>query len=266
MPTDSGVYLLHSVQPDHAVLLLHGMTGTPTELIHLARRLHQDGYDVHCPVLPGHLQGREEVMTPTWQDWLKFSLGRFDELAAKYSHLVVGGVCLGAVLAAGIGAERKPKAVISLAPILKLNGWSIPWYNWFTWFALTTPLKYFFVFPEGDTLGIRDSEVRATVGAKMAQKGNAIDCFPLICVKEMLGLGRYVCRNLNKVQAPFLAIHSIRDDLADISASKILFTGVSSMRKEFLQVENSYHLITLDKDRDLVAQKVTDFLKSESSI
>src|SRR4051812_830741 len=103
------------------------MTGSPTELIYLARALHKEGFDVHCPVLPGHLQGRIEVMRPSWQDWMQLARSEYETLETKYKSISVGGVCVGAVLALGLAEEKQPKAVISLAPILTLNGWSIPW-------------------------------------------------------------------------------------------------------------------------------------------
>jgi carboxylesterase len=229
-------------------------------MVGLARALHAAGHDVFCPVLPGHLQGREDVMRPGWRDWLKFSEDHFDALTKKYKNVSVGGVCVGGVLAMSIALTRKPKAVVSISPILKLNGWSMPWYRIFLHIGLYTPIKYFIVFPEGESAGIRDEKVREQAVEAMGKPGKALDCFPLLCVKEMLSLGRHLVKRIRQVQAPLLVIHSIRDDLAHISSAKLLFEGASSPDKKFVTVENSYHLIILDQDKEIAFAETVKFL------
>jgi carboxylesterase len=261
---DGILFVSEPERNNRAILLFHGMTGTPTELVYLARILYKEGFDVYCPPLPGHLKGREDVMRPSWKDWMQFARDEYERIAPRYASLSVGGVCVGAVIASALSTERKCSAVVCMAPILRHDGWSIPWYHIFSWFPLLTPLKFFFVFPEGDTLGIRDEEVRAKIGESMGKEGDALDCFPLICVRQMLDLGHYLKTRLAKVTAPILVIHSERDDVADISNAKEIYHGVSSAKKEFMAVRNSYHLVTLDRDKDAVNAKVVQFLVQEA--
>jgi carboxylesterase len=260
-----GIKFVSEPQPfARAVLLFHGMTGSPTELVYIARALHKAGFDVFCPTLPGHLKGREEVMRPTWQDWMMFAREEYDKLRPTYSQISVGGVCVGAVIATALSVERETRAILCMAPILKQDGWAVPWNNIFAWFPLWTPMRFFFVFPEGATLGIRDEKVRKDIGDKLGKKGEAIDCFPFMCIRQFRGLGHFLKRRLSQVKTPLLVIHSERDDVADISNGRLIYNRAQSKVKEFLAVKNSYHLVTLDKDRDLVNAKAVEFLTQQA--
>jgi esterase/lipase len=46
---------------EKAVLLLHGLTGTPLELRWVARDFSKENYDVYFPILPGHCSSLEEI-------------------------------------------------------------------------------------------------------------------------------------------------------------------------------------------------------------
>ena len=39
---------------ENACLLIHGLTGSPSEMAYLAERLNTAGYTVKAPLLPGH--------------------------------------------------------------------------------------------------------------------------------------------------------------------------------------------------------------------
>jgi len=49
---------------ERAVLLLHGLTGTPLELRWVARDFAKANYDVYFPILPGHCSSLEDLKKP----------------------------------------------------------------------------------------------------------------------------------------------------------------------------------------------------------
>ena len=79
---------------DTAILLLHGLTGSPFEMHQYGKMLSHAGYDVYCPVLPGHCEDAEGLKGHTWQEWKAFTLEKFDELAKKYKRVYISGLCL----------------------------------------------------------------------------------------------------------------------------------------------------------------------------
>src|SRR5207245_3858424 len=110
----------------------------------LAKYLYKSGYDVFCPVLPGHLASMQEVMETTWRDWYGSALNEHDRLRGSYEDIGVTGVCLGATLGLLLSVDRPNiKALGALAPVLFLDGWSIPKHTFLLWLCIASPLQYF---------------------------------------------------------------------------------------------------------------------------
>ena len=57
-------------KPKGAVLLFHGLTGSPFELKKYAQFLYNHGYDVFAECLPGHGEKFNGIYTVKYQDWL----------------------------------------------------------------------------------------------------------------------------------------------------------------------------------------------------
>ena len=51
------------------VLLVHGLTGTPTEMKQYGRVIARQGFTVACPELAGHCATIEALTATQWQDW-----------------------------------------------------------------------------------------------------------------------------------------------------------------------------------------------------
>ena len=243
-----------------AVLLLHGMTGSPLELVYLGKALYKAGYDVYCPVLPGHNGSLSQVKKEHWEDWYEFSLQEYDRLKADHSEVFVAGLCLGATLAVAVAQARKDVAGISsLSPMLRSDGWAMPWYRFLLPLALYTPLKFFFIFLEKGAMGVKNEQAREKMKEVFAQGNDAMDCFPLICLLELHRFSDFLLQRLGQVTAPMLIIHSEMDDFAAIGNAETIFAGVGSQKKEFVRLKDSYHLVAIDNERDIVAQKTIAF-------
>jgi alpha-beta hydrolase superfamily lysophospholipase len=80
------------------VLLLHGFTATPVEVKLVGRYLHQRGYTVSGPLLPGHGTTIESINACRWRDWVDHAARAYAELAARCARVFVGGESLAAIL------------------------------------------------------------------------------------------------------------------------------------------------------------------------
>jgi esterase/lipase len=58
---------------------------------------------------------------------------------------------------------------------------------------------------------------------------------------------------------PVQLIQAKDDDVASVKNSKFIYDRISSKIKEIVLLYNSYHVITADKEREMVAAKVTGF-------
>lgn len=106
-----------------AVLLLHGFTGTPWEVLPLAESLAERGYAVRVPRLPGHGTTPEAMAFVTWRDWEAHALAELDALAGA-EQVVVGGLSMGGLLAMRLALKRPRRVagLVLLAPAVKLKG------------------------------------------------------------------------------------------------------------------------------------------------
>ena len=244
-----------------AILLLHGMTGEPGELYYLGKYLHNLGFDIYIPELPGHCQGTEALKRTTWQEWLNFSIEEYDRLKSKYEVVHVSGICLGAVLALCIAMEREEiEKIACLSTTLFLDGWSIPKIIVLLPFVMYTVIKFFYAWPESSSLGVRNEKVREKIQIAL-EKDDAkiLDCFPALAILQMLRISRYTRKRLNRVKSKVLLIHSESDDITSVKSADIVYKKISSEKKEYIKVKNSYHLVVLDNEKDFVFKKTADF-------
>lgn len=200
-----------------AVLLFHGMTGSPYEMKKYGQFLHSLDCDVYCDCLPGHGDNVDDIYTVTYKDWLNYAYTKFSELKGKYDEVYLSGLCLGAVLALAV-AEKYPNevaGVIALSTTLFLDGWRLPWYKILIPLGLSTIVRFYYTYPECEPHGIKNERTRAVVKKLLEKSDVGMMDFPMTCIFELLKLSRFV-RNkklMKKIISPILFIHSEEDDL-----------------------------------------------------
>lgn len=257
------------------VFLLHGLTGSPTEFAYVARRLHIDGgLGVWCPRLANHGEPLNVLAATPWR--LLYEKARSDFLIARNTAeqdgvpLVVGGLSFGAVLSLLLAAEfpQHVAGVMCLAPTFFYDGWNVPWLHRLIPLIDYTPFKYFAFFREEPPYGLKDERLRERVesayGSVTLHKNT--DCgqhgyahFPIRLFCESRHLIARCAKNLRNVVAPLLLVQAVHDDATGPRNSRHIYHNVSSRRKEMLVLEDSFHMVTADLERDRVAEAMTRF-------
>ena len=244
-----------------AVLLFHGMTGSPFEMKKIGRAFYNAGFDTYCYCLPGHGTSPISIKEVKWEDWYNDSEKHYLELREKYEEVFLGGLCMGAVLALCISMEHpEVKGILGLSTTLYLDGWTIPWYNFMMPVALHTILRYYYSFPEREPYGLKNEVLRKKIAALQKKNTVALDNYPMSCIYELLKMSRHARRNMSKVHTPVLLIHSTQDDLTSSKSADFVYRHISSEIKEYIKLENSYHLIVMDNEREFVFEKCIEFM------
>lgn len=246
------------------VLLVHGLCGSPAEMRFVANGLYRAGYDVECPELAGHGGTAEQLAASCWQDWYRSVEDAYDALAARCDKVVVGGLSTGAVLALMLAADRGARiaATLLFAPTLWLDGWSVPWYA--RLFALVRHrwLARLVWFPAAQNNGIKDERVRNVVRAALsaaARAGRAPTHTPGVAVLERRWLVEAMLKRLGRVRQPALIVHPREDDYAGLSNAWHLQRHMPGA-VEMCVLEDSYHYVTVDRQRHVVLARALDFL------
>lgn len=243
-----------------AVLLIHGLTGSPFEMKKYAKALHKAGYNVFCDCLPGHGDSKISIRTVRWDDWYNDCSAKYKELTEKYDKVYISGLCLGAVLALALAEEHQDSdGIVALSTTLFLDGWTIPWYNFLMPLGLYTILRYYYSFPERHPYGLKNEGIRKRISLLQRKNTVALDHYPLSCIYELLKGSKLTIKKLQDVQSPVLIMHAVEDDLTSLKSSDIVFERISSSDKEYIKLQNCYHHVVMDNERELVFENAIRF-------
>ncbi|MEX2536129.1 MAG: alpha/beta fold hydrolase [Trueperaceae bacterium] len=104
-------------------LLIHGFPGTPWELRSLAKLLAEQGYEAHCPLLPGFGPQIDSLGDRSWQDWEESVHSAFGRVRSGAAKLLVVGYSMGAALAVRLAAHEEVDELVLINPF---SGLSLP--------------------------------------------------------------------------------------------------------------------------------------------
>jgi carboxylesterase len=246
------------------VLLLHGLCGTPAEMRYIAMGLSRAGYTVHCPQLAGHGGSRADVTGTGWRDWYVSAEAALEKIHTECDTVVVGGLCLGAILGLHLAANHpsKVQGVALFAPTLWLNGWAMPWYARLL-ALLPMRLANRMVLPDTDTLGVKCPRTREFIQTALGNADSEMGTAgtPANLVLEHRAMVKAAIKSLKAVTQPTLIVHSREDDHADLSNAHYLQRELGG-NVDLLVLDDSYHMITLDRQRHTVLDRTQSFIET----
>ncbi len=179
----------------HGVLLLHGFTGCPADLLLLGRALARQGFTVLAPRLAGHGTNEEDLSRQTAEDWLDSARDGYALLAGCCKKISIVGHSMGGVLAFLLAAEKKVHRIVSLAtPVFiapERGADRLP------------PLK----FCRGRYVPKRRKPMKEVPEAV----NETYLTMPLVSVHELFGLIHTMTEQLKNVDRPTLILHSLQD-------------------------------------------------------
>jgi carboxylesterase len=245
------------------VLLIHGLTGAPSEMRPVARRLNRAGFDVSAPQLAGHGENEAELLKTSWRDWLDSVRAAYRRLAQQVDEVYVAGICVGGALGLALSAETpeiRGAAVYSMT--FEYDGWNMPP------FAVAAPIIQFVAhlplvrqlsWKETYPYGLKDLRLRELASrAPDALIEGSIDRLPIGALYEMYRLARHVERLGSGIHTPTLIVHAREDDMAHLrNAYRLRDALAGPVRLEVL--EDSYHMVHVDKERRRVADLTAAF-------
>jgi carboxylesterase len=226
----------------HGALVLHGFTGSPQSMRGLAEAFAAGGFAVELPRLPGHGTAIEDMLETTWTDWSAAAERAYEDMAARCDKVVVGGLSMGGTLTPWL-AERHPE----IAGIVLVNP------------AAEPPAESFREMLEG----ILDSgnPTMPAVGNDVASPGAtelAYESTPVAPLLSMFDAVAEIAAGLGKVECPVLLMNSPQDHVVPPPSSDLVAERVSGP-VERVTLDRSYHVATLDYDKDEIERRAVEF-------
>lgn len=248
------------------VLLMHGLGGTPIEMRYVARGLARAGYTVYCPMLDGHCGPSDDLRDVSWQDWYASVERAHDWMLEHCETVIVGGLSAGAVLALHLAAERPTQVdgLLLYAPTLKLDGWSVPRRSALFNLVHQKWCANLFPFNERHPYGIKDKRFREFVvealhSGDSSQAG--VFSTPGGAVLELRWLVNAVRKQIPSIKQPALLIQSREDDRSSFESNAGVLQRTLGGSVETVVLDDSYHIITIDRQKDLVVDRSTTFVE-----
>ncbi|HEY1653275.1 MAG TPA: alpha/beta fold hydrolase [Acidimicrobiales bacterium] len=224
-------------------LVLHGFTGNPQSMRGLALALADAGFTVEMPLLPGHGTDISDMVPTRWKDWCQGALDAYTELSARCDAVAVVGLSMGGSLAVWLAEHHPEVAALSLVN------------------PLLTP-------PDGATTGFIQAmvdggdEVAPGIGSDIAMEGSVEDAYAELPLQAALSLFEGVAEVedlLGSVTCPVLLFTSKQDHVVDPKSSDVLVQRAKGPVEQVI-LERSYHVATLDYDKDEIEARTVEFL------
>jgi carboxylesterase len=236
-----------------SALLVHGLSGTPYEMRFLGERLAAAGVRVCGVRLAGHAGRPEELGAATHAQWYESVVEGFERLRQFGDPNVVVGLSMGAVLGARLAADQREAVdgIAMLSPAFFLPLWVR---SALRMVRILGPLAGR-VYLRGAGADIHDHAARTV--------HPAAPLMPLNAVFELLDLSASVRPRLGRVTQSALVIQSKADHVCPAHKNvEFLLTHLGSAQKRAIYLDKSFHVITVDSEKERVAAEIVAFVSS----
>jgi carboxylesterase len=252
-----------------AVLLIHGLTGTPTELRRVAIGLAKSGCTVYVPTLAGHCGDNADLQATGWQDWYEGVRKTFVGIRQKHEQVFVGGLSMGAVMSMYVASEHPGQVagLLMYSTTLRYDGWSIHKLAFLTPLLMKIPFGvHICSFEEKPPYGIKNERLRAIVERQMkdGESSNAgLLTMEGVTVRELHRMNAVVKKRMPSIKTPALVLHSIEDDITSRWNADYVERHLGGPVTKVM-LDNCYHMITVDLEYRRVVDLSADFVQQLS--
>ena len=250
----------------HRLVLLHGLASTPKEFGMMAHPLRRLGVKLVTPDVKLYSYG-SLAATPRWQDWVDSAAECVQTLMGPSPEpYVLGGLCTGAMLALAVAVARPLPGLRGLAllsPLFSYDGWALPWWYRMRHLAYLLHLDRHFVMRERSPYGLKNERVRQMVRHQLESEQASLvgpAQVSLQVVRESERLSRHVISVLPQQTLPILAVHARDDEICSLKSVQAVLGRVPPRQLRLTVLEDSYHMITADNDRQQVATELAGFM------
>lgn len=236
----------HRADGSVGVLVLHGFTGNPSSMRGVAEAMISAGHDVELPRLPGHGTTIDDMLTTGWHDWIGETERALGELTSRVDDVVVVGQSMGGTLAlAGALAHPGISGLVCVNPATRVRDEA-------TMEMLDEFIDDGLLVVPGEGSDIADPD-----SFDIAYQGT-----PLPPLKSLVYDGIVpITDRFGELVTP-LRLFTSREDHVVEPADSVHLAVTYGGPVEHTWLERSYHVATLDLDRETVIDGAVAFVGS----
>ncbi len=227
------------------VVVLHGFTGNPSSMRGVAEAMISAGYDVELPRLPGHGTTIEDMLETGWTDWYGETKRAIGDIAERVDRVVLVGQSVGGTLALAAALdEPDTTGVVCINPATRTRD------------EATMAMVDDFIEDGLEVVPGEGSDIADPDSSDIAYDGT-----PLRPLRSLVDHGILPITNrFGELSMPLRLFTSRQDHVVEPGDSEHLARHWGGP-VDHTWLERSYHVATLDFERDAVISGAVDFVK-----
>lgn len=230
------------------VLVSHGFTGSPQSMRYLGEQLaKRGGFTVLGPRLKGHGTVPEDMVQSTAGEWIASLEEALEALQTRCSSIFITGLSMGGTLTLYMAAMH-PQVIRGAIPI---NGAVF----------LDSPDMAGLAFMRGapDFVPGIGSDIKQPGIVEMAYARTPVAAF-----KHIYALMAVTRALLPRITCPLLVFQSCEDHVVPPANGNEIMLKAGSAEKRLVWLEDSYHVATLDNDKDRIVDETVAFIQANA--
>ncbi|MGE6379169.1 alpha/beta hydrolase [Peribacillus muralis] len=225
------------------ILICHGFNGTPQSVRFLGESFAAKGFTVFAPRLSGHGTDEFEMEACHYQEWIQEVETAFAELKKRCTNVFAIGQSMGGALVIDLATKVACDGILTINAALQ-----VPEYEKYR----NKSVPRFILEGKPDIKADNVKEI-------------AYDRVPIIAVNQLLTIMEHTDTQLQKITCPFMLFHSPEDHVVPDSCSHHIYETVLSDDKELISLDNSYHVASLDHDKDYIIATSYRFIQKHTN-
>jgi len=228
-----------------SVLLLHGFSGSVSEIRELGGRIRAAGFSVFAPSLAGHGSSPDDLARATREDFFSAVEDAYQQASRSAERVYIVGLSMGGALGLHVAARHPVSAIVTISTPAFMG----------KLVSMTVPLL------------VRWLPHRQVVSNYAAWRGEVVGyrTTPLRSLGVFLDVLKHVRRELPRVLAPLLVLHSTGDQTVPAANARFIAAHVGSEHKQVRIYRGGRHLLTMPPDLDRVSEDVLEFLNAREA-
>ena len=223
-------------------LCIHGFTGNPGSMRGVAEAFAAAGFHVELPRLPGHGTHVDDMLPTGWADWTGEVEAAYRRLAERTDRIVVAGLSMGGSLTLWTGAQHpEVRGLVCINPA-----------------AQPQPADVIAMLGEFLEQGM---EVMPGIGSDIADpdvKETAYEGTPIRPLLSLMDGLDDISTRYASTRVPLLLMVSPQDHVVDPAQADFLASNYGGP-VERVSLDRSYHVATLDYDKQLINERAVAF-------
>jgi carboxylesterase len=264
----AGHFQLHAIREKtllNKIILFHGLLSSPQEFVLIAPSLRSRGVMHEAVTVQGYTLANSPF-TPDWRCWRAKGAEVINARLCSNNPVVVGGLCIGGILAAALAlqAPEQIAGLVLMSPSFVFDGWGLSSIRHLRHLGYWTGLDRFFSMAEREPYGVKNARIREWIARELHERTQSAAGparVPLRALREAERMQADVRARLHELTCPILMIHAREDEICSLDSVQRLFNALPQADKELAVLENSYHMITIDNDRQQVVALLERFTR-----